>query len=41
MTQTLKERLRAKSLEEGFAGFGVCRSDAVPELPARLQKFVD
>ncbi|MDB4213883.1 tRNA epoxyqueuosine(34) reductase QueG [Octadecabacter sp.] len=41
MTQTLKERLRAKSLEEGFAGFGVCRPDAVPELPERLQKFVD
>lgn len=37
----LKARLKAKALEEGFAGFGVCRPDAVPELPERLKKFVD
>ncbi|MBT8411718.1 MAG: tRNA epoxyqueuosine(34) reductase QueG, partial [Octadecabacter sp.] len=33
--------LRAKALEEGFAGFGVCRPDAVPELPERLAAFVE
>ncbi|MCF2871402.1 tRNA epoxyqueuosine(34) reductase QueG [Octadecabacter sp. G9-8] len=37
----LKARLNAKALEEGFAGFGVCRPDAVPELPERLKQFVD
>lgn len=37
----LKENLRVKALEEGFAGFGVCRPDAVPQLPDRLQTFVD
>lgn len=37
----LKARLRAKATEEGFAGFGVCRPDAVPELPDRLKRFVD
>jgi epoxyqueuosine reductase len=37
----LKDRLRAKALEEGFAGFGVCRPDSVPELPERLKQFVD
>lgn len=37
----LKVQLRAKAFEEGFAGFGVCRPDAVPQLPERLQRFVD
>jgi len=37
----LKDRLRAKSLEEGFASFGVCRPNAVPQLPDRLKAFVD
>ncbi|WP_268821682.1 tRNA epoxyqueuosine(34) reductase QueG [Octadecabacter dasysiphoniae] len=37
----MKARLNAKALEEGFAGFGVCRPDAVPELPERLKQFVD
>lgn len=37
----LKEALRARALEEGFAAFGVCRPDAVPELPERLKRFVD
>lgn len=39
MTQ-LKDRLRAVAHEEGFAGFGVCRPDAVPQLPDRLATFV-
>ncbi len=41
MTESLKDRLRAKALEEGFAGFGVCRPDSVPRLPQRLKQFVD
>jgi len=41
MTNGLKEQLRAKALEEGFAAFGVCRPDAVPELPDRLASFVE
>lgn len=36
----MKDRLRAKALDEGFAAFGVCRPDAVPELPSRLATFV-
>jgi epoxyqueuosine reductase len=41
LTESLKDRLRAKALEEGFAGFGVCRPDSVPRLPQRLKQFVD
>jgi epoxyqueuosine reductase len=41
LTESFKDRLRAKALEEGFAGFGVCRPDSVPELPKRLKQFVD
>jgi len=41
MVKPLKDHLRAKALEEGFSGFGVCRPDAVPELPTRLKQFVD
>ena len=41
MSETLKDRLRAKAFEEGFASFGVCRPDAVPELPERLATYVD
>ncbi|WP_418887997.1 tRNA epoxyqueuosine(34) reductase QueG [Octadecabacter algicola] len=37
----LKEQLREKALSEGFASFGVCRPDAVPELPERLKIFVE
>ena len=37
----LKELLKAKALDEGFTAFGVCRPDAVPELPERLAAFVD
>ncbi|KPP89113.1 MAG: epoxyqueuosine reductase [Rhodobacteraceae bacterium HLUCCA08] len=36
----LKARLTAKALDEGFAAMGVCRPDAVPELPGRLADFV-
>lgn len=41
MAELLKDRLRAKALEEGFSGFGVCRPDGVPELPERLQRFIE
>jgi epoxyqueuosine reductase len=37
----LKTRLKDHALEAGFAAMGVCRPDAVPELPARLRAFVD
>lgn len=38
---SLKNRLHAKAVDEGFSGFGVCRPDAVPQLPERLKRFVD
>ncbi len=41
MSETLKDRLKAKALAEGFASFGVCRPDAVPQLPDRLATFVE
>lgn len=37
----LKSALRAKAFEEGFASFGVCRPDAVPALPKRLETYVE
>ena len=37
----MKARLQAFAAEAGFAGVGVCRPDAVPELAARLSAFVD
>ncbi|MEY1557176.1 tRNA epoxyqueuosine(34) reductase QueG [Yoonia sp. R2331] len=37
----MKDRLIAYAREAGFAGVGVCRPDAAPELAARLQAFVD
>ena len=37
----IKDRLIAFAREAGFASVGVCRPDAVPELPARLHAFVD
>ena len=37
----IKDRLIAFAREVGFASVGVCRPDAVPELPARLHAFVD
>ncbi|MDX1742797.1 MAG: tRNA epoxyqueuosine(34) reductase QueG [Ruegeria sp.] len=39
--RSLKDRLEDFALEAGFAAMGVCRPDAVPELPARVQAFVD
>ena len=39
--RSLKHRLEDYALEAGFAAMGVCRPDAVPELPERLQAFVD
>ncbi|MGJ8588675.1 MAG: tRNA epoxyqueuosine(34) reductase QueG [Yoonia sp.] len=37
----MKQRLIGFAQEAGFASVGVCRPDAVPELPERLQAFVD
>ncbi|MEJ8562370.1 tRNA epoxyqueuosine(34) reductase QueG [Yoonia sp. GPGPB17] len=39
--RSLKEQLVTFAHEAGFASVGVCRPDAVPELPERLQSFVD
>ena len=36
----LKAKLSAFAMAEGFAKVGVCRPDAVPELPERLARFV-
>ncbi|HEV8034285.1 tRNA epoxyqueuosine(34) reductase QueG [Yoonia sp.] len=36
----MKQRLIGFAQEAGFADVGVCRPDAVPELPERLQEFV-
>ncbi|MGY6633608.1 MAG: tRNA epoxyqueuosine(34) reductase QueG [Alkalilacustris sp.] len=36
----LKDRLRRRALEEGFAAMGVCTPDAIPEAPARLAAFL-
>lgn len=41
MSQALKDRIRAKALEEGFVAMGVCRPDAIPQAAGRLQDFVD
>ncbi len=37
----LKDRLKAQARAEGFDACGVCRPDAVPELPSRLAAFLD
>ncbi len=37
----MKDRLIAYARDAGFADVGICRPDAVPELPDRLQRFVD
>lgn len=39
--RSLKEQLVTFAQESGFASVGVCRPDAVPQLPERLQAFVD
>jgi epoxyqueuosine reductase len=36
----LKEELKARALEEGFAKAGICRPDAVPEAAGRLRAFL-
>jgi len=38
---SLKDRLRATALAEGFSKMGVCRPDAIPQAPDRLATFVD
>lgn len=38
---SLKQRLVARALEEGFVMARVCAPDAVPEVPDRLAAFVD
>jgi len=40
MAQTLKDRLCARALAEGFDACGICRPDAVPEVPGRLREFL-
>ncbi|WP_371055935.1 tRNA epoxyqueuosine(34) reductase QueG [Rhodosalinus sp. K401] len=37
----LKERLRMQARAEGFDACGVCRPDAIPQVPARLAAFLD
>ncbi|MCA8882757.1 MAG: tRNA epoxyqueuosine(34) reductase QueG [Rhodobacteraceae bacterium] len=37
----LKQALEAESRAAGFARMGVCKPDAVPEIAARLQAFLD
>ncbi|MEP3345072.1 MAG: tRNA epoxyqueuosine(34) reductase QueG [Litoreibacter sp.] len=38
---SLKDRLQAQALAEGFAKMGVCRPDAIPKAPDRLSTYVD
>ncbi|MTH99128.1 tRNA epoxyqueuosine(34) reductase QueG [Roseibium sp. RKSG952] len=40
MTQTLKERLISQALSEGFVSCRVCRPWDIPEVPARLDAFL-
>ena len=37
----LKVRLQARALAEGFAKIGVCKPDAIPQAPDRLNTYVD
>jgi epoxyqueuosine reductase len=37
---TVKDRLVARALEEGFVKVGVCRPDAVPQVAGRLRAFL-
>lgn len=37
----LTEALKTKALAEGFSAVGICRPDAVPDLPERLRAFLD
>jgi epoxyqueuosine reductase len=38
---TLRARLEAEARAAGFVSLGICRPDAIPEAPARLQRFLD
>ncbi len=38
---SLKARLRAQALSEGFSEMGVCRPDAIPDAMPRLEHFLD
>ena len=40
-TDALRGRLVAQALDEGFVSCRICRPDAVPDVPERLQAFVD
>lgn len=40
MTQTLKERLISQALSEGFVSCRICRPWDIPEVPARLDAFL-
>ncbi len=37
---SVKDRLRARALEEGFSKLGICAPDAAPETAGRLQAFL-
>lgn len=37
----LKQRLLETALAEGFSAMGVCRPDAIPQVPARLKTFLE
>ncbi|MEM9582241.1 MAG: tRNA epoxyqueuosine(34) reductase QueG [Pseudomonadota bacterium] len=37
---SLKARLKDQAISEGFAGFGICRPDAIPHAMGRLEKFL-
>ena len=41
MADTLKDRLVARALSEGFVSARICRPDAVPEVAGRLAAFLD
>ena len=38
---TLKDRLHARAIEEGFSAMGICAPDAIPLAAERLAAFVD
>jgi epoxyqueuosine reductase len=39
--EDLRAALERRALEEGFAGFGVCRPDAIPEAAAGLREYLE
>jgi epoxyqueuosine reductase len=40
-TDTLRSRIAAQAVAEGFAAMGVCRPDAIPQAPAHLKAFLE